>query len=195
MPFYRRLRRAGGTFFLTLVTENRAPIFAAEGPRLLLRGALIRCRTLHPFILDAIVLLPDHLHLLMTLPSGDDNYPRRLANLKAGFTRAYIAAGGSEQQRSASRVRQRARGVWLKRYWEHTIRDREDLSNHYDYICSNAVKHGLVKCPHEWPHSSFSALVAAGRYPAAWRCRCGADQLHTPPDPPAFEAIARSAGE
>ena len=116
MPFYRRIRREGGTFFLTLVTENRAPILADEEPRAFLRSAIERCRTLHPFTLDAIVLLPDHLHLLMTLPPGDDDYPRRLANLKTGFTRAYLAAGGDEQARSASRVRQRARGVWLKRY-------------------------------------------------------------------------------
>lgn len=198
MPNYRRRRRAGGTYFLTLVTQNRAPIFAEDWTRTLLRAAIDRCRALHPFSLDAIVLLPDHLHLLMTLPPADDDYPRRLANLKAGFTRAYLAAGGAEQPRSASRHRQRARGIWLKRYWEHTIRDGEDPRTHYNYICCNPVKHRLVTCPHAWPHSSFHRLVAEGRYPADWRCRCDRPGRRTPPplpEPPEFEAIARATGE
>ena len=198
MPYYRRLRRAGGTYFLTVVTENRAPIFAAEAARAMLRAAIDRCRALHPFSLDAIVLLPDHLHLLVTLPPGDDDYPLRLANLKSGFTRAYLAAGGIEQDRSASRVRQRARGVWLKRFWEHTIRDGEDLNNHYDYICYNPVKHGLASCPHAWPHSSFHRLVGERRYRPDWCCRCERPHLGraaATPEPPAFEAIARMSGE
>jgi putative transposase len=112
MPYYRRRRRAGGTFFLTLVTENRAPIFAHDWTRALLRDAIERCRVLHPFVLDAVVLLLDHLHLLMTLPPGDDDYPGRLKSLKSNFTRAYLSAGGVEQERSASRCRQEIRGVW-----------------------------------------------------------------------------------
>jgi len=198
MPYYRRFHRPGGTFFLTLVTENRAPLFAADGPRALLRAAFDRCLLLHPFVVDAIVLLPDHLHLLMTLPPGDGDYPVRLANLKAGFTRAYLAAGGSEQARSASRIRQRARAVWLKRYWEHTIRDAEDLRNHYDYICYNPVKHQVATCPHAWAHSSFARLATAGQYSADWCCQCdrpGRGRAPSVPEPPAFEAIARAAGE
>uniref|UniRef100_UPI0019CF66B5 REP-associated tyrosine transposase n=1 Tax=Humisphaera borealis TaxID=2807512 RepID=UPI0019CF66B5 len=178
------------------MTEKRAPIFAAEQSRTLLRNAIDRCRTLHPFALDAIVLLPDHLHLLITLPPGDDDYPKRLTNLKSGFTRAYLAAGGDEQERSASRVRQRTRGVWLKRYWEHAIRDRDDLSNHYDYICYNPVKHGLATCPHAWPHSSFHRLIGEGRYPVDWHCRCdGESRPPLLPETPAFEAIAHASGE
>jgi putative transposase len=153
---------------------------------------------LHPFVLDAIVLLADHLHLLMTLPPSDADYPLRLANLKSGFTRAYLAAGGHEQTRSASRLRQRTRGVWLKRYWEHTIRDAKDLENHFNYICYNPVKHGVASCPHAWPHSSFHRLVAEKRYRADWCCRCARDggPLSPPlPEPPEFEAIARAAGE
>lgn len=192
MPYYRRRRRPGGTFFLTLVTEGRAPIFADDGPRALLRASIDRCRELHPFTLDAAVLMPDHLHLLVTLPPEDDDYPTRLANLKSNFTRAYLAAGGAERPRSASRIRQRTRGVWLKRYWEHTIRDAEDLRHHFDYVCYNPVRHGLVGCPHAWPHSSFGRLVAAARYPADWRCRCDQPPL---PEPPEFDAIAQAAGE
>src|SRR4051812_44090077 len=198
MPYYRRRRLPGGTFFLTLVTENRAALFANDGARALLRAAIERCRELHPFVVDAIVLLPDHLHLLITLPPGDDDYPTRLANLKAGFTRGYLAAGGAEQVRSASQIRQRGRAVWLKRYWEHTIRDDEDLRNHYDYVCYNPVKHGVASCPHAWPHSSFGRLVAAGRYPVDWCCQCnrpGGGHAPLIPERSEFAAIARAAGE
>jgi putative transposase len=105
MPNYRRIRRQGGTYFLTLVTQHRAPIFQAESARALLRQAIEHCQRLYPFTLDAIVLLPEHLHLLMTLPAGDANYPLRLSLIKSGFTRAYLAAGGTEQVRSQSRRR------------------------------------------------------------------------------------------
>ena len=98
MPDYVRSFRPGGTFFLTLVTEQRAPIFAQRTARLHLHAAMERCRTLHPFALDAVVLLPDHLHMLITLPDDDADFSIRLKNIKTGFTRAYLAAGGCERR-------------------------------------------------------------------------------------------------
>ena len=88
MPNYVRAFRPGGTFFLTLVTERRARIFACESARSMLHAALECCRRYHPFVLDAMVLLPDHLHMLMTLPEGDGDFSIRVANVKSGFTRA-----------------------------------------------------------------------------------------------------------
>ena len=147
---------------------NRAPIFAEDWTRSLLRSAIDRCRVLHPFSLDAIVLLPDHLHLLMSLPPADDDYPRRLSNFKAGFTRAYLTAGGAEQPRSASRNRQRTRGVWLKRYWEHTVRDEDDLKRCVDYTHWNPRKHKLAARVRDWEWSSFNRLVQEGEYDLDW---------------------------
>ena len=97
MPNYVRAFRPGGTFFLTLVTERRAPLFAEAGTRALLRGAIARCQLFHPFSIDAVVLLPDHLHLLMTIPEGDADFSVRVAHLKTRFTRDYLASGGAEQ--------------------------------------------------------------------------------------------------
>jgi len=65
-------------------------------------------------------------------------------------------------------VAERRRGVWQRRFWEHTIRDEEDLEAHFDYIHYNPVKHGLVQRPHEWPWSSFHRWVRAGQYPIDW---------------------------
>jgi putative transposase len=174
-----------------LVTEQRAPIFADETARSMLHAAVDRCRMLHPFALEAVVLLPDHLHLLVTLPEDDADFSIRLRNLKAGFTRAWLAAGGAEQNRSASRVRQRTRGVRLKRFWEHTIRDADDLRRHFDYIHYNPVKHGYVKCPHAWPYSSFHRFVADAGYANDWCCQCERRAAL----PAGLDEIAAMAGE
>jgi len=191
MPNYVRVFRPGGTFFLTLVTERRAPLFAEAGTRVLLRGAIARCRLFHPFSVDAVVLLPDHLHLLMTLPEGDADFSVRIAHLKAGFTRDYLASGGAEQPRSTSRLRQGARGVWQRRFWEHTVRDEEDLRRHLDYVHYNPVKHEYVVCPHAWPHSSFHRFVTEKRYEKGWCCQCARESAVVQE----LEDVARAAGE
>jgi len=191
MPNYMRAFRPGGTFFLTLVAERRAPIVVCESARSMLHAAFETCRRHHPFILEAMVLLPDHLHMLMTLSEGDGDFSVRVANVKSGFIRAYLAAGGTEQRRSPSRVRQRARGVWLKRFWEHSIRRGDDLRRHLDYIHYNPVKHGHARCPHAWAHSSFHRFVDENRYAADWCCQC--EQIVAGPG--RMEGIASAAGE
>ena len=118
----------------------------------------------HPFQIDAIVVLPDHLHCIWTLPHGDANYKTRWALIKASFSRQI--PGG--ETRSASRVKRGERGLWQRRYWEHLIRDDLDYQRHVDYIHWNPVKHGLVRQVDQWPHSSFHAHVKQGICPAIW---------------------------
>ncbi len=117
-----------------------------------------------------MVLLPDHLHVLWRLPEGDADYAARIGALKKRFTRAYLARGGAEGEVSASQHRQRCRGVWQKRFWEHRIRNARDFHMHVDYIHANPVKHGLVALPREWAHSTFVRFVDAGWYEDDW---CG----------------------
>ncbi len=191
MPMYSRAFRPGGTFFLTIVTEQRAPILGSEDALVMLRAAFERCRVHHPFEVDAMVVLRDHLHMLMKLPDGETDFSVRVTNLKSHFTRAWLAAGGEEQARSVSRVRQRSRGVWLKRFWEHTIRDDEDLRRHRDYIHYNPVKHQYARCPREWAPSTFHRFVKEERYEADWHCQCDRPQRPFP----ASDDIAGSAGE
>ena len=124
-------------------------------------------------MLDAIVLLPNHLHLLLTLPPNDADFSTRIAAIKADFTRGYLAAGGAEQPRSTGRVRKRRRGVWQRWFWEHAIRDDTDLHRHLDYIHYNPVKHGVAACPHAWPFSSFERFVRERSYVRDWMCGCG----------------------
>jgi putative transposase len=124
-----------------------------------------------PFRVEAIVLLPDHLHVIWTLPGGDANYPLRWSAIKGQFTRDWLAAGGVEQPLLPGRAREGRRGVWQPRFIEHTIRDEEDFCAHVDYIHYNPVKHNLVHCPKDWPWSSFARYVASGDYPLDWGCR------------------------
>lgn len=168
MPDYRRYYVPGGTYFFTLVAERRATLFSDAGARQLLGSVMRRCLLRYPVRTIAIVLLPEHFHLLWALPTGDDRYSGRLGWIKREFTRAWLASGGSEQSRSASRVRQRRRGIWQRRFWEHTIEDESDLENHFDYIHYNPVKHGHVARPRDWPWSSFHRWVGQGHYGIDW---------------------------
>lgn len=168
MPNYRRAYVPGGMFFFTLVTERRARILTDPLARQLLREAFHGCRTRWPFRVEAIVLLPDHLHTIWSLPRGDTAYSRRLAWIKKEFTKSWIAEGGTEEAVSDSRHRNRRRGVWQRRFWEHSLEDEDDLERHFDYIHYNPVKHGLVRAPSAWPYSSFHRFVRLGAYPPEW---------------------------
>lgn len=168
MPNYRRAVIPGGTFFFTLKTEHNAPIF--DEPRAIkLLGEVTR-RTKHrwPFRIDACVLLPDHLHAIWSLPPGDDDFSKRWAWLKKEFTREYLATGGYEQPRSESRVRNRRRGVWQRRFWEHAIETEHEFDAYFDYVHWNPVKHGHVAHVRDWSHSTFHRWVNAGVYPPDW---------------------------
>jgi putative transposase len=163
MTAYRRYRVSGGTYFFTanLAERDRRLLTEHIGA---LRDAFRRVRAAHPFRIEAVVVLPDHLHTLWTLPAGDHDFSLRWRQLKSAFSRA-VETG---EHLSASRARKRERGIWQRRFWEHVIRDEEDFSRHVDYIHYNPVKHGYVKSVAEWPYSSFHRHVEWGVYPADW---------------------------
>ncbi len=170
MPDWRRVWLPGGSFFFTVVTDGRARILTDETARMLLGSAIRRCQDRWPFEVNAVVLLPEHVHAIWTLPPGDVDYARRWGWIKKEFTKAWLAGGGSEQQQTAGRIRDGRRGVWQPKYWEHTIRDEDDFERHFDYIHYNPVKHGHVGCPREWEWSSFHRWVDRGVYPRNWAC-------------------------
>ena len=168
MSDYRRYFVQGGTYFFTVVTEGRAPMFQSETARTLLGNVMRQCFVRYPVEVAAIVVLPDHIHTLWTLPTGDDRYSLRWRWIKREFTRAWLARGGAEQPRGARHSQQGNRGVWQRRYWEHTIRDESDMEAHFDYVHYNPVKHQLAQRPADWPWSSFHRWVRAGHYPPDW---------------------------
>src|SRR5262245_5704807 len=168
MSSYRRYFVPGGTFFFTVVTHERRRFLTEPLSRRCLREGLETVRAGRPFEIVAIVLLPAHIHTIWTLPGGDADFSVRWKRIKEEFTERYLGAGGEEGCRSNSRRRRQERGVWQRRFWEHTIKDENDLERHFDYIHYNPVKHGLVKCPRDWPYSSFHRWVQLGVYPPDW---------------------------
>ena len=170
MADYRRWRVAGGTYFFTVVTHSRARLFSDRIAQEILGAKIRACQQEWPFTIDALVLLPEHLHAIWTLPPGDDKYPMRWGWIKKEFTKDWLARGGVEQEVSTSRQARGDHGIWQPRYWEHTIEDERDFELHFDYIHYNPVKHGHVPSPKDWPHSSFHRWVAAGVYDTNWGC-------------------------
>ena len=164
MPNYLRLWRPGGTYFFTHALRVR------HGNDLLvrhidvLREAVRVTRRQHPFAIHGWVVLPDHLHCVIELPPGDANFAKRWRLIKMIFSREVPA----DEWRSKILLRRRERGIWQRRYWEHCIRDEEDLHRHLDYVHLNPIKHGLVERVSDWPFSTFHRLVGQGIYPEDW---------------------------
>lgn len=170
MSDYRRWYVPGGMYCFTVVTYRRRALLTEPLARRCLRRAFQVVQATRPFEIPAIVLLPDHLHALWTLPRGDADYSTRWRRIKEEFTRRYLAEGGLELEQTTSRRDRKERGVWQRRFWEHAIRDETDLERHFDYIHYNPVKHGLAACPRDWPFSSFHRCVRENHYPADWGC-------------------------
>jgi putative transposase len=116
-----------------------------------LRDAVRRVRARAPFHIDAWVVLPDHMHYLWTLPQGDADFPGGWRAIKTRFAKS-LPIG---EPRSPVMTSRGERGIWQRRYWEHTIRDDRDFAVHMDYTHFNPVKHGLVAHQADWTHSSF----------------------------------------
>ena len=168
MPNYRRLIIPGATYFFTQVTYQRRPWLCTEIARHTLRTAIEKVRQKYPFSIDAIVLLPDHLHCLWTLPQGDSDYAVRWRLIKTFVTKQCAAELALEAKITNSRQQRREGNLWQRRFWEHLIRDEEDFAKHCDYIHYNPVKHGLCKAPGELQFSSWHRFVAQGFYCQDW---------------------------
>ncbi len=163
---YRRTVAPGGTFFFTVVTWNRMPVFSDPNQIDLLRKAVSKVKKDHPFRIIAWVILPDHLHMIWRLPVNDSDYATRWRLIKSQFTHQWN--GKDAQLVSRSRKMKHEAAVWQRRYWEHLIRDVNDLDRHIEYIHYNPVKHGVVKAPIAWPFSSFSEYVHRGIFTPEW---------------------------
>ena len=163
MPDYRRNRVAGGTYFFTVnLLDRRSDLLVAQIDAL--RAAVRGVRARSPFHIDAWVVLPDHMHCVWTLPEGDADFSSRWYAIKVAFSKSLPGIA----PRSRVRLRRGERGIWQRRYWEHTIRDDRDYAVHMDYIHFNPVKHSFASTPADWPFSSFRRCVARGLYPHDW---------------------------
>src|SRR3954452_18052814 len=144
MVRYRRNFIAGGTYFFTVTLADRTSS-ALVDHLTALRLAFRIARRERPFAVDAIVILPDHLHAIFTLPSGDADFSGRWRRIKGHFSSALIEAGVE-----LARARNSDLALWQRRFWEHTIRDESDFERYVDYILFNPMKHGLVRRVRDW---------------------------------------------
>ena len=150
MSRYRRIHIPGGTYFFTVALADRGKQTLTDEITLLrsVYGAVMRE---HPFTTEAIVILPDHIHAVWTLPQGDGDFSTRWKKIKAGFSLHCRAEGTA----TPSKARKGEKGIWQRRFWEHAIRDEADFAEHVEYCRFNPVKHGLVDRAEDWPYSSF----------------------------------------
>ncbi|WP_375209475.1 REP-associated tyrosine transposase [Hyphomonas jannaschiana] len=147
MSEYRRLFVPGGTYFFTLnLRDRRSDLLVRHVD--LLRESWREVSRARPFETLAAVILPDHMHMVVSLPESDADYPARLRLLKSGFTRRLPEDAKSEGRKGE-------RNVWQRRYWEHAIRDEADLEAHVNYVHYNPVKHGHVAEMDDWPYSTW----------------------------------------
>lgn len=170
MSRYLRPSISGASVFFTVGLSRRGGTLLVDQVDLL-RSAVHETKVERPFMIDAWVVLPDHLHAVWTLPEGDMDYSRRWGAIKARFSRSVrragfipliaprLPCGGVNPALRKGQV-----GVWQKRFWEHHIRDAADFTNHVRYCHENPVKHGLVDRATDWPFSSVHREITAGRY-------------------------------
>jgi putative transposase len=166
MPNYRRAFLPGGTWFFTvnLLQRHHSDLLVREIE--LLRQTIQQVKSRYPFHIDAWVVLPDHLHCVLTLPPNDSNFSLRWRLIKSGFSRALP----KDEYRSHVRIQSGERGIWQRHYWEHLIRDDIDYQRHVDYVHMNPLKHSHVRRVQDWPYSTFHRYVDRGIYPLDW---CG----------------------
>jgi putative transposase len=169
----------------TVVTHERRGLFGSGLARRCLHRAIAKVGVNRPFEIEELVLLPDHFHLILALPDGDPDFSSRIGGIKSTFTRLYLEAGGTDVDQSDSRSDHRYRGIWQKRFWEHHLREADDLRDCRMYCWCNPVKHGLVRCPHDWPYSTFHRAVGRGWIERTWCCACAGDAA-----PPKIRAVA-----
>ena len=147
---YRRAYVEGGCYFFTVVLASRKGDLLVQHIETL-RDAFKHVKERHPFTIDAMVVLPDHLHCIWTLPEGDCDYAKRWALIKIYFSKKLPKT----ERVNASRAQKGERGIWQRRFWEHVIRDERDYLNHIEYIHNNPIKHGYVSNAQDWPYSTI----------------------------------------
>lgn len=166
MPNYVRRKFCGGYYFFTIRTYRGQTFLTDSAARSFLRQTWRKVSVNYPFEVTALCLMPDHLHCIWRLPQEDSDYSTRWRIIKATFSRSWIAHSVKTQQMIQNRSRQKKKElpVWQRRFWEHQIRDYDDLERHCNYIHYNPVKHGYVQDVMDWPWSTYRRFVRDERF-------------------------------
>jgi len=151
MVKYRHIQtdNPNAVYFLTYVTKDRHPYFDSNHHMKLQLQTWTQTLKDCAGNLIAYVFLPDHSNVLVK--QGNYSYSIKLV-----------------KQHLINEISNDKRTIWQPRFWEHTIRGDEDLSNHTDYIHYNPVKNGIMSNPIDYPYSSFKEFVSDGVYSKDW---------------------------
>jgi putative transposase len=134
------------TFFIATVTWQRTPLFRNSQPAELMMDVLAHYREQKKYVLHEFVIMPDHLHLLLT-PAPEISFERAMQLIKGGFSyRLGKAKPGL---------------VWQESFTNHRVRDEQDYKHHAAYIRMNPVRARLVERPELYPYSSATCGRAA----------------------------------
>ncbi len=163
MPNYRRALVPGACWFFTVNLLDRRSMILTERIDAL-RDATRWTLQHYPFITEAFVVLPDHIHAVWTLPPGDADFSTRWRFIKSRFAQSVP----KRELLSRTRKARGERGIWQRRFWEHLIRDDADFARHVEYCYINPVKHSLVRRVQDWLYSSFHRDVRVGIFPEDW---------------------------
>ncbi len=155
MANYKRVYLDGYSYFITMVTQGRNPILIDNIA--LLRDSFRRSKLRYDYQIDAVVILPDHLHMIIT-PDNPEEYSKIIAHIKRSFVYGLDASLKTKAKLhlSTSGYKRKLSGIWQKRFYEHTIRDEKDWLEKMLYIQHNAVKHAYVDTWEDWSYSSFT---------------------------------------
>ncbi len=148
----------GQTFFLTVRLRERGSRALIDGVDDL-RAAVRQVMRERPFRIDCAVVLPDHLHMIWTMPDGDTDLAVRWQRIKALFSRGQPVANLLK----ASAVRRGEKGVWQRRFWSHEIEGADDLAAHREWMIEAPVRAGLVRDASDWPWGSGRRVAERGK--------------------------------
>ena len=160
---YRRAKIKGGTYFFTVNLADRNESLLIDYIDVL-RNEFSHVKNQRTFKIDGIVILPDHIHAIWTLPEDDSDFSTRWRLIKSGFSKKLPKTERINQ----SRQNKKERGIWQRRFWEHQIQDENDFIQHMNYMYYNPVKHGYVENVKDWLYSSFHRDIKLGVYDVNW---------------------------
>jgi putative transposase len=126
-------------FFVTTKTIMARHLLQSEQNAMLLIDVLRSNVATGKFQLHDFVIMPDHVHLLMTLP-GDLTVEKAMQLVKGGFSYRLKREFGFQGE------------VWQRGFSEVRIKDGRSFLQHRGYIVQNPVKAGLVDSAEQWPY-------------------------------------------
>jgi putative transposase len=168
MPNYKRVFIENHYYFITAVIKNRKLQLLTDNTTYF-KKALKASKLSYEYEIYALVVMSNHFHIIIN-PKNKNDYPQIISSIKREFTKQLDTNLLTKLAKylTPSQIKHRESGVWQRRYFEHTVRNQQDLNHLTDYIHYNPVKYGFVKRAKDWQYSSFMKFVKNHHYDKNW---------------------------